>query len=406
MKLLLYRLKRVWHFFKTGLFNALPAMIKYHFPQKDLTIIAITGTDGKTTSATMLYHVLKHAGLKVGLITTVAAYIKDKQIPTGFHVTSPQPKKLYQFLAQAKEKEIKYLVLEVTSHGHYQYRDFGLKFALAGLTNITQEHLDYHLNYEEYVKAKLGILKKAKKVVLNEADKSFWRLQPALRGKIVATYSPTSYLPKNVAEAVKKRFEENFNHTNARLVYELAKQLKIHNQTIAEAMLSFPGVPGRMEPIPNKRSLNVYVDFAHTPNGLEASLKSLKKLMRLNGHKNQKLIAVYGSAGERDVAKRPLMGKIGSELVDLAVFTAEDPRHENVYSIIRQMKSGIEDTHDKVLTIVDRRQAIYFAINKLAQKNDYVVILGKGHEASMNFGGKEIPWSDRQVALEALKKEF
>ncbi len=403
MKLLIYRLKHVWHFFKTGLFNALPAMIKYHFPQRKLKLIAITGTDGKTTSATMLYHVLKEAGFKVGLVTTVAAYLGDKQVPTGFHVTSPAPKKLYRFLKLALDQGLDYMILEVTSHGHYQYRDFGLKFELAGVTNITHEHLDYHLTYEEYVKAKLGILKKAKQVVLNKADRSFWRLRESLVGRTATTYEPLSYLPKKVAEAVKNRFPERFNRTNARLVYELSKLLNIHDQTIATAFKTFPGVPGRMEPIPNRRGLNIYVDFAHTPNGLESSLKSLRQIMQKNNQKDKKLIAVYGAAGERDVAKRPMMGQIGAQLADLAILTAEDPRHENVYSIIRQMKSGIKTNHGKILTIADRRQAIYFAINKLAKKGDYVVILGKGHEASMNFGGREIPWSDRQVALEALK---
>ncbi len=402
MQMILYKLKRVWHFFKTGLFAALPAEIKYHFPQKNLKIIAITGTDGKTTSATMLWHVLKTAGKETALITTVAAYIGKKQIPTGFHVTSPSPKLLYKFLKEASDKGSEYVVLEVTSHGHYQYRNFGLKFEFAGLTNITQEHLDYHLNYNEYLKAKLGILKKAKQVVINEADKSYWRLKEALVGKIATTYSPTSYLPKVVDEAVKARFQENFNRTNARLVYELAKLLNIDNQTIASALKEFPGVPGRMEPIPNHKGLNLFVDFAHTPNGLKESLSSLRKMMRQNNHGEQKLIAVYGAAGERDIAKRPLMGQVGAQLADLVVFTAEDPRSENVYSIIRQMKSGIKNNHNKVLTIADRRQAIFFAVNQLAEKGDYVVILGKGHEASMNFNGKEIPWSDQQVALEAV----
>ena len=142
MKLLIYKLKYLQHFFKTGLFHALPAMIKYRFPQRRLKLIAITGTDGKTTSATLLYHVLKTAGFRVGLITTVAAYIGDKQIPTGFHVTTPQPKQFYQFLARARDQNVEYMILEITSHGHYQFRDFGLKFKLAGLTNITHEHLD------------------------------------------------------------------------------------------------------------------------------------------------------------------------------------------------------------------------------------------------------------------------
>ncbi len=402
MQFLIYRVKHWWHFFKTGLLQALPAIIHNHFPQRQLKLIAITGTDGKTTSATLLYHVLKTAGFRVGLVTTVSAYIGDQQVPTGFHVTTPQPKQLYRFLAQARDKGIDYMVLEITSHGHYQFRDFGLRFKLAGLTNISHEHLDYHLNLAEYARVKLAILQSAQQVVLNEMDSYFNLFKKSLGRKVIATYSSRSYLPLEVKQAMEQRFPEKFNRLNARLVYELARLLSVETDLIAQGFKTFPVVPGRMELITNRRQLHVYIDFAHTPNGLKASLSALKQIMRQKGDSQRRLIAVFGAASKRDLTKRPLMGKIATQLADLVVLTAEDPRYENVWSIIRQIKSGVTSGHDKIASIADRRKAIYFAINRLAEKGDYIVILGKGHEKSINYGGREYPWSDRQVAEEAL----
>jgi len=154
LKLIVYKLKRLWHFFKTGLLQGLSAQLRYRFPERKLKILSITGTDGKTTSNTLLYHLLKSAGKKVGLLTTVAAYIGEEKIDTGFHVTAPQPKDLYKFMRRLVNEGYEYLILETTSHGLYQYRPWAIKPQVAGLTNITHEHLDYHKTLREYIKAK------------------------------------------------------------------------------------------------------------------------------------------------------------------------------------------------------------------------------------------------------------
>lgn len=398
LKLLIYRLKRVFHFFKTGLLEGLPAQIKYRFPNRKLTIIMITGTDGKTTTSTLTYQILKEAGLKVALISTVAAYIGDEKIDTGFHVTSPQPDKLYKFMRTMVDQGFTHLVLEMTSHGAYQYRNWGITPQLAGVTNIDQEHLDYHLNYTEYVKAKLLMLKSADVVFLNEDDESFKKIKELHQLKHhQKTYSTDMGLPAVVRKAIKDRFPEKYNQMNARLAYSFADALEIPPAKIADGIKKFTGVPGRMEVITEK-PVKVIVDFAHTPQALEAALTAIRQK-----HPDGKIIAVFGCAGLRDHLKRPAMGKIGSELADLAIFTAEDPRTEDIWSIIRQMKEGVTTTHNKVVSIADRKEAIATALTKYAHRGDVVGIFGKGPEESMCFGTTEYPWSDAKAVKEILK---
>lgn len=401
LNLLVYKIKRPYHFIKTGLFNGLRAQIKYGFPAKDLKIITITGTDGKTTSSTLLYQVLKTAKKKVGLLTTVAAYLGKTAIDTGFHVTSPQPKDLQEFMRKMVDKKYEYLVLEVTSHGSYQYRDWGVQSNYSGVTNIAHEHLDYHINYSEYLKAKADILKKAGTVVLNADDQSYAPLKKELTQTNIVTYSQNSQLPDKVARAIEKRFPESYNQMNAKLVYALSKLIGISDTDYIKAIASFKGIPGRMQEIPNKKRMKILVDFAHTPQGLKSVLRSLRDQMQKKKSKGR-LIAVFGCAGQRDVSKRPIMGKIASELADYAIFTAEDPRDEDIWSIIRQMKEQLTENHNKVISIAERGEAIEYAIQDLAKPGDTVVVLGKGHEQSMCYNSIEYPWNDVTAIQEIL----
>jgi UDP-N-acetylmuramoyl-L-alanyl-D-glutamate--2,6-diaminopimelate ligase len=429
IKHILYKLKRPYHFIKTGLLNGLLAEIKYKHPAKKLKVITITGTDGKTTSSTLLYHVLKSANKKVGLLSTVAAYLGNKSVSTGFHVTSPQPKDLQKFMSQMVNKKYEYLVLEVTSHGDYQYRTWGVTPIISGLTNISNEHLDYHLTYDEYLSAKLNILKKAPISVVNSDDRSYLHLIKKMANTNLVTYSKETILPKKVQAVINKVFPEDYNQMNAKLVYALAKSTGVSDTDFVSALKTFKGIPGRMEKVKNStlkstnKKLNIIVDFAHTPQGLKSVLRSLKEKMekenkvyhkgihKINsagregalGYKNSKLIAVFGCAGKRDIGKRPMMGKIATELADFSVFTAEDPRDEDIWSIIRQMKEQLTTGHNKVISIAERGEAIEYAITKLANQGDTVVILGKGHEKSMNYDGIEYPWNDIEAVEEILK---
>lgn len=396
---LLYKLKRPFHFVKTGLFNGLPARLRFRQAKK-LKIITITGTDGKTTSTSLLYHVLKTAGLKTGLISTIKAVYDGEEIKTGFHVTAPQPKQLYALLAKMQNKGADYVVLEMTSHGAYQFRDWGIAPLIAGVTNINSEHLDYHLNYENYLEAKFLHLKKAKLVILNADDQSAYYLRQKLQKqkKYFESYSASDRIHHELKKAIEKNFPEEYNQMNARLVIAIARKLKIENKTLIAAFDSFKGIEGRMQLVENDKNLNVYVDFAHTPQGVEAALTALKKKQ-----KKGKLIAVLGAAGLRDFGKRPIMGKLAAELADFLILTSEDPRTEDPWAIIQQMKQDVGRGLGRIASVVNRKDAIHFAITQIAKKGDTIAILGKGHEESFCIGKVEYPWSDSKIASQILE---
>ena len=376
--------------------NAAAALIYYQNPAKNLKIIAVTGTDGKTTTSTLIYHLLKAADLKVALISTLAAYIGDRQIDTGFHVTSPDPWALQKLIKEIHAQNFDYLVLEVTSHGLDQHRLLGIKPTLAVLTNITHEHLDYHKTYHNYLMAKAKLFLTAKNSLLNPHDSSYPRLKALLASRTsIATYAPED-LPAPLLQALNTRFPEPYNRQNAAAAIIALHVLGIAPASLSSALTSFPGVPGRMQHLPNNKGINLIVDFAHTPNALKKALESLRPQTK------GKLIAVYGAAGLRDHTKRPMMGKVGSELADEVILTAEDPRTESVEVIIRQMLSGATKNISHLHTKTDRQEAINFAVS-LAKKGDTIGIFGKGHEQSMCFGTTEYPWSDVQAAEKAIK---
>lgn len=403
---LLYQAKKPYHFIKTGILKGLPAEIQYSFPSKKLKIIVITGTDGKTTSATLLYHILKKSGKKTALLTTVAAYIGDQEIDTGFHVTSPEPRQLQKLMAQMVDQNIEYLVMEATSHGIYQYRTWGIQPLITGVTNVTHEHFDYHLTYQNYIEAKAQIVQKAPLAVLNADDDSisFFRKKLKHTHTKIKTYSQSERLYSKVIQAINDRFPEEYNRMNSRLVYGICQSLSLSNQNFIQALPSFQGVKGRMEEIPTQSNFRVFVDFAHTPNALERALATLKKELH-HQKKSGRLIAVYGCAGLRDKTKRPLMGEIGVRLADRVILTAEDPRTEDVWSIIRQMKEQLVTGHQKIMSIPDRKTAIEFALKKIAQPGDIIGIFGKGHELSMCYGVTEYPWSDQAAVREIVNRK-
>lgn len=394
--------RKYWHVAKSLFFEALPASIQYGFPAQQLTVYAVTGTDGKTTSSTMLYEVLRQAGYKVALISTVAAYIGDKEIDTGFHTTSPEPRQIQKILRQCVDAGIEHVVLEVTSHGIFQYRTWGIPVQLVGITNISHEHLDYFVDWETYAAVKSQLLEKAKKAVINQDDRSYDFLKKRLddAGTEYVTYSQQwKDISHTVKKSIQQRFPEPYNQWNAQLVWTMADQLGVSEKDFVTAIKKFSGIKGRMDFIPINRKFQVVVDFAHTPNALEKALKALRKQTA------KRLIAVYGSAGLRDRTKRPLMGRAGSSVADLVILTAEDPRTEDVNVIIRQMKEGIEEGDQrKVISIPDRKEAIFYALNE-AKTGDIVGIFGKGHEQSMCFGTTEYPWSDHAAVKEWDEKK-
>ncbi len=402
---LIYHLKSPFHFIKTGLLSGLTSQILSGFPEKRLKFYCVTGTDGKTTSSSLLFHVLKQQGKKVALISTVAAYIGEEKIETGFHVTTPNPKALYQLFKRLVHDKYEAVVLEATSHGIYQQRLWGIRPKVLGVTNITHEHLDYHVTYDNYVQAKAGLALRSKKIILNSDDGSYSLLKKKLSSVAsrVSSYSLEDPLPKQVKLAIDKRFPQDYNKMNARMVYAMSLAIGVSDEIFCQSLSSFPSVPGRMELAAKKNNLKVYVDFAHTPNALEKVLGALRLELK-SSSSSGRLIAVFGCTGERDRRKRPKMGLIGSSLADVAIFTADDTRSEDIWSIIRQMKEGLTTTLAKVTSIADRRAAIEWAILHIAKPGDIVALLGKGHEQTILHGTTEYPWSDVTVAREILQK--
>lgn len=388
-------LKLPYHYLK-----AVAAAFFYQFPAKKLRIIGVTGTDGKTTTSTLIYSILKAAGRKAALITTVSALVGGEEIDTGFHVTSPSPFALQKLLHRLAEEGYTDLVLEVTSHGIHQFRVWSIEPEVTVLTNITHEHLDYHGTYEEYVRVKSSFIAKGKERFVNSSDASYPMVRSFLEkeGKSAVSYELKN-LGKSLQHLILEKFVESYNQMNATAACFAALAVGATEKQCAEGLAAFSGIRGRMEFIGEASGVRGYVDFAHTPNSLMEALSSLRKQVS----KGHRLIAVFGAAGQRDLTKRPMMGKIASELADETVLTSEDPRGEDPEVIIHQIKEGISRNWGHVFGIADRRKAIQFAFLSLAKPGDLIAVFGKGHERTMNLDGKhEVPWSDQEEVLHAL----
>jgi len=370
------------------------ALVYYGYPARKLTVIGVTGTDGKTTTSTLIYDILTKAGKKVALLTTVGAKIGKKTLDTGLHVTTPDSWELQRLLKFIGDKGFEYLVLESTSHGLAQFRLTGCNFYIGVVTNVTHEHFDYHGNWEGYLKAKGKLFAKSRISILNKDDKSFDYLKQVSKAKVV------SYgLKKGDFTAQNFKFKSNligdYNLSNCLAAAACAKSLNIKDDLIKKAILEFKGVEGRMDTIYDK-DFKVIVDFAHTPNALENALKTIRKITK------SKLIAVFGCAGLRDHTKRPLMGKAACSLADKVFLTAEDPRTEDINDIFKQILKGCKQIN-KVILEPDREKAINKAM-EIAQKGDVIGIFGKGHEKSLCIGAVEYPWSDKLAVRKIIKR--
>ena len=375
------RIKNGYHWVMSWIYAILNGL-----PANRLSVIGVTGTDGKTTTCHLIYEMLKTAGLKVALISTVAAYIGEEEIDTGFHVTTPDARLLQPLLKRIADRGFTHLVLEVTSHGLDQNRLAGVGFEVGIITNITHEHLDYHQTFENYKKTKMKLLQMARKPIYK--------------------YEKTKIKIKNIA------LPGEYNKYNIGAAEAVAETLGVDKRLRDEAIKNFTGVPGRMEEVRLGQKFRAIVDFAHTPNALEQVLKTLSA--QRSAHK--KLILVFGCAGLRDKTKRPMMGEIAKRLADIAIVTAEDPRTESLDEIYRQIVSGITPLdpplnlrggnpkgEGDIIREDDRQKAINLAIG-MAKPGDIVVVTGKGHERSMCFGKIEYPWSDREAIVMAIDK--
>jgi UDP-N-acetylmuramoyl-L-alanyl-D-glutamate--2,6-diaminopimelate ligase len=399
----------------------------HSFPSRRLRLIGVTGTDGKTTTVNLIWSVLRAAGQSAGLISSVNAVIGDEEYDTGLHTTTPDAPEVQAYLAQMVDAGSEYAVLETTSHGLAQHRVTGCDFDVAAITNLTHEHLDFHGTFEEYRDAKAqlfrsldGSYRKAgvsKVAILNADDPSFdylvaipadQQLTYSVESKADFTavdicYGPnaTSFTARTPLGEVpiRLRLPGRFNVYNALATVAVATSQRIGIEEIAHGIEAVAKIPGRMESIDRGQPFQLLIDFAHTPNSLRSALMAAREMTE------GRVTVVFGCAGLRDRDKRPVMGQIAGELADRTVITAEDPRTEDLDEIMEQIGAGTRKAGRRegvdYWRVPDRREAIHFAVGT-AQDGDLVVITGKGHEKSMCVGTTELPWSDHQVAEEAI----
>ena len=405
------------------------------YPSRRLRVIGVTGTDGKTTTSTLIQSILLAAGHPSGLVSTVSARIGSQELDTGFHTTTPDALELQKYLACMVEAGMEYAVLETTSHGLEQQRAAAVDYDVAVLTNITHEHLDQHGTFGAYRQAKAllfrylaGSARKPgvdKVSILNADDPSYPLLRqiPADAHLSYGLDSPADVTAREVEfTAPTLRFTAvtpageflvaspllgRFNLYNLLAAISVGVSQGLPSAAIQQGIAAIRGVVGRMESItlpggPPGRPTGlpaVIVDFAHTPNALENALRFARTLTA------GRLIAVFGCAGQRDRGKRPLMGEVAGRLADLTIITAEDPRTENLDEIMEQIAAGCRSAGrgegEGYVLVGDRGEAITRAV-AMAGPGDLVMVCGKGHERSMCYGVIETPWSDQEAVRKAL----
>lgn len=430
---------------RVRIFRSFFASLFYRLPSRKLKLIAVTGTSGKSTTANMIFHILKENGIRAGVISTNGVIALDKSLDTGLHVTTPDPEDLQKYLRFMVKRKVEWVVVETSSHALAQGRLGFLKFDYAVVTNIKHDHLDWHGNWENYALAKLSLgskLKKDGRLIINRDDTAMYNfasdhLRSQNIGDKILVFSNSEL--QNSAETKQGIIFElagttyslpilgEYNIENALATFTLAKNLGMKDDKIKSAFSSFHGIKGRMQ-IMKKEPFLVIVNFAHNADSLERSLKSARKLVEPGG----KLICIFGSAGQRDIEKRYAMGEVSGKFADVTIITAEDPRTESLTNINDQILEGVKrnkvslsarfKTHKEYKThsnkiekterntvyvfdeesVQNRYDAIEFGI-KSAFPGDVIITEGKGHEESLCFGVTEYPFTDQDAVKTALK---
>lgn len=425
-------LKNLYH-----LAQAILANVIYGFPSHKLEVIGVTGTDGKTTTVQMIAKIFEEANKKVAVASTINFRINGKEEKKVSHFTTESSFAVQKFARKAVSEGCEYLVLETSSHSLDQHRVWGINYTTAVITNVTREHLDYHKTMEKYRKDKSmlfrylknnfsfsifnnKIFKKTSVVNLDmdrpleylkfKADKKFGyttKIHNANTGyEIISAENIELGISDSKFEIRNSKFTLNlpgiFNVENALAATCVALGEGIDLETIKAALVKIEGVPGRLEAVENDLGTHVIIDYAVTPHALEKLYSFLQGIKK----PNSKIIAVFGSCGDRDRGKRPVMGRIVSKYADQIILTNEEPYHEDPQKIVDEIAAGIEDKKEGeyFYKIIDRRSAIFKALS-MAKSDDIVVITGMGAQESMIIGDKKIPWNDRKV-IEALLREI
>ncbi len=381
-------------------------------PQNRIKMIGVTGTNGKTSVSTMIKNILESDGHKVGLIGTIQNMIGNEIMPTNH--TTPDSYELFSMLSLMEKSGCDYCVMEVSSHALDQYRVHGIEYEIGIFTNLTQDHLDYHLTMENYLLAKKKLFSSCRTAIINLDDPASEKM---IEGEkcVIKTYSNekvnADYLADNIIYRpdgtvfdliesssmthIKTNIGGKFTSHNALCAAACAIELGVERQKIADSFAKMPYVKGRAEVVPCDKPFTVIIDYAHTPDGLENILKTFAECEK------NRLVAVFGCGGDRDKTKRPIMGKIAVSIADRVIVTSDNPRSEEPMDIINDILVGTKDFEDKVEVIENRIEAIKYAI-KTAQKGDVIVLAGKGHETYQILKEGTIHLDEREVVAEAL----
>jgi len=397
---------------------ALVASNFYGRPSHNMKVIGVTGTNGKTTTTHLIKAILEEAGLKTGLMGTLYAQVDDMTMDFGH--TTPEASEAEKFIEICRENKAQYVVMEVSSHALDLYRVECLDFNIAIFTNLTQDHLDYHNNMQEYRSTKIRLFDmipsgKENFVVVNADDTYARDFIQAAHAKVY-TYGlsdNSDIKAKNVKIGLKgSKFTLCCKGSTVNIKVKLIGMFSIYNvlaaiavglgegislEIIKTALEKVKGVPGRFEQVDEGQDFTVVVDYAHTPDGLENILKTARQLT------NNRIITVFGCGGDRDRGKRPLMGEVAARYSDFCVVTSDNPRSEDPQAIINDIVPGLDGVKDsRYAIVVDRREAINHAIH-LARPGDLLIIAGKGHETYQLVKDKVLDFDDRKVAREFLK---
>lgn len=389
------------------------ATIFYGDPSRKLKLVGVTGTNGKTTIATLLYNMFRKLGYKCGLLSTVCNYIEDEAVPADH--TTPDPIELNYLLSRMVDAGCQYAFMECSSHAIAQKRIGGLDFAGGLFTNLTRDHLDYHKTFENYRNAKKAFfdqLPKTAFAITNADDKNGMvmvqntkatvktystRTMADFKAKILECHFGGIYLEIDGRE-VGVQFIGKFNVSNLLAVYGAAVMLGEKPENVLLVMSTLKSVSGRLDPIQSPEGYTAIVDYAHTPDALENVLNAIHEVLEGKGH----VITVCGAGGNRDKGKRPLMAQEAVKQSDKVIITSDNPRFEEPQDIINDMLAGLDDQQmKKVVSIVDRREAIRTAC-MLAQKGDVILVAGKGHEDYQEIKGVKHHFDDKEVLREAM----
>jgi UDP-N-acetylmuramoyl-L-alanyl-D-glutamate--2,6-diaminopimelate ligase len=394
---------------------------KYGNPARHLRVIAVTGTNGKTTTVNYINEILKEAGLKTAMFSTALIEVAGDTKLNDLNATVATTERMQQFFRDAKRAEVDYVVLEITSHALQQHKLDGVPIEAAIMTNLTQDHLDYHKTMDEYAAAKAKLFQgEPKFIVLNRDDEWFDYFNQFYAGAQKITYGTHDEAEAKIdyVKLYKKGSEATVvidHQTKLHLATAMPGKFNVYNMTaaaatayllgmklpdIVEGIANLEGIPGRFERVVEGLGYDVIVDYAHTPDALEQLLEAAKAVTK------NRVILVFGATGDRDKGKRPIMGGIAVKYADRIVLTDEESYNEDPAAIRDQVREGIEKAggDGKLTEIADRREAIEKALS-IAKKNDTVLITGMGHEMYRIVNGEKLPWNDGDVVREILNKD-